>query len=199
MSLLATKGKTFEQPPVGQSIGICYQVIGLGNQRFRDSVNAKVWIGFELPEHQIEVKGEKKPMTIGKEYALYLGGKSKLGDMLKTWRGKAFTPEELEGFDVQTIIGKIGQVAIVERESDPSKRDIQLVLGLIQLQKDALAKGLIPSRPYNMPCVYNPDEHNEAMWKLVPPFLQKKIQERVIETDTPAVAATADFDDGIPF
>ncbi len=202
-SIKAYKGSEFKQPPVGQAVGICYQVIALGNQQFRDSVTPRVWIGFELPEHGIDTPNGKKPMTIGKEYALFLGGKSKLGEMLKTWRGKPFTDKELEAFEVTSIAGKIGNVAIGARESDQSKREITLVLGLIKQQREAIEKGEIPSKPVNEIVVYSPDDHDDAMWAKVPEFLKRKINERVQEekdsVETPPADDQADFDDPIPF
>lgn len=200
-SIKAYKGSEFKQPPVGQAVGICYQVIALGNQAFRNSVTPRVWIGFELPEHAIETPNGKKPMTIGKEYALFLGGKSKLGEMLKTWRGKPFTDKELEAFEVTSIAGKIGNVAIGPRESDSTKREITLVLGLIKQQREAIEKGEIAKDPVNEIVVYSPDDHDDAMWAKVPEFLKRKINERVVEKDsveTPP-ATDQDFDDDIPF
>ncbi len=197
-SIKARKGSEFTPVPAGLHLGLCYQVIGLGNQEFKSSVTPRVWIGFELPD--VLIKG--KPMTIGKEYALFIGGKSKLGDMLKSWRGKPFTDAELEAFEVTSIAGKIGQVNVTAKESDRSKTEIGLVLGLIQAQKDLVKSGNISTKPVNEIVVYSPDDHDDAMWAKVPEFLKRKINERVVEKDsveTAAPAADQDFDDDIPF
>ncbi len=196
-SIKARKGSDYTPVPTGLHLGICFQIVGLGNQEFKGNVTPRVWIGFELPD--VLIKG--KPMTIGKEYALFVGGKSKLGEMLKSWRGKPFTDEEMEAFEVTSIAGKIGQVNVTAKESDRSKTEIGLVLGLIQAQKDLVKSGKIKTTPVNDIVVYSPDDHDEAMWQKVPEFLKRKINERVVEekdsVETAAPAADQGFDDSL--
>jgi hypothetical protein len=45
-------------------------------------------------------------MTIGAKYTLSLHEKATLRKLLQSWRGKAFTPDELKKFDVTTVVGK---------------------------------------------------------------------------------------------
>ena len=203
-SIKATKGKDFTPVPTGLHLAICYQVIALGNQKFKNSVTPRVWLGFELPEVTIETKEGKRPMTIGKEYALFIGGKSKLGDALKNWRGKPFTDAELEAFEVTGVAGKICQLQVSNKESDPSKTEINMVAGLINAQKQLLKEGKISDKPSNRVVVYNPDAHDDTMWELVPEFLKRKIKERITDEEANAAAPAQhspkdDFDDDIPF
>jgi hypothetical protein len=200
-SIKAKKGKDFKQVDPGIHLGICYQVIALGNQEFRGKVNPKVWLGFELPDVPMD---DGRPMTMGKEFSLYVGGKSKLGEALQNWRGKQFTEAELEAFEVTSVAGKICQLNVGYRETDKTKTEIKDILGLINAQKQLIKEGKINPNPVNRVVVYNPDDHDPSVWADVPKFLQTKIEGRIREdktsyADTQEAVTTEDWDDDIPF
>ena len=60
---------------------------------------------WELPGEEIEIEGEMKPRAISETYTNSLGEKANLRKMLENWRGRAFTQEEMDGFDLRNVLG----------------------------------------------------------------------------------------------
>lgn len=114
MSLLAKEpegGGNFERVPEGVYTARCYMILDIGThiQSVKDNSGEpvdksyeKVLIGFELLGD--EKKEDGTPFTIEKRYTNSLWETSALYKDLNAWRGKAFTDEELKGFDLSKII-----------------------------------------------------------------------------------------------
>lgn len=125
MVLIAKKtGDSF--PPIegGTYQGICIGIIDIGtqyNDYFKKSIR-KLVIIWELPEVRIEVEkdGEKLnlPRVISKTYTNSLHEKSNLGKDLVSWRGKAFTSEESDGFDVENMLKSNCLVQVINTEKN---------------------------------------------------------------------------------
>jgi hypothetical protein len=99
------EGKTFEPAPAGVHQGVCVDVIDLG-------VLDVTWQGQHKKQHKInvawqiaELRDDGKPFLVFKRYTLSLSEKANLRKDLESWRGKAFTPDEEAGFDVESVIG----------------------------------------------------------------------------------------------
>ena len=110
---IKSDSKEFEALPEGQHIGVCYKIIDQGsrNETYpRDaepnSDNTKkrktLGVTWEIPEQKM---ADGRPMSISKTYTASLNENSTLYKDLVTWRGKSFTKEELEGFDIDKMIG----------------------------------------------------------------------------------------------
>ena len=110
---IKSNSKEFELIPEGQHIGVCYKIIDQGtrNETYpRDaepnSDNTKkrktLGVTWEIPEQKM---ADGRPMSISKTYTASLNENSTLYKDLVTWRGKSFTKEELEGFDIDKMIG----------------------------------------------------------------------------------------------
>lgn len=67
----------------------------------------KIRIFWEIIGETIEINGEQMPRLVSKEFTLSLNEKSKLRQALQSWRGKAFTAEELQGFDLRKVLGTV--------------------------------------------------------------------------------------------
>ena len=111
MSLMAKPTKSGPPIPAGTYAAVCYSVVDLGthyNEYFGKSSH-QVCITWEIPEIRIDVErdGEKVnlPRVTSKTYTLSLHEKSNLAKDLISWRGKPFTAEEADGFDVHTVAG----------------------------------------------------------------------------------------------
>ena len=99
MSLTATVGKERDLIEEGIFDGVCSKIIDLGTQYseiFKNSAH-KIRIFWEIVGETIEINGEQMPRLVSKEFTLSLNEKSKLRQALQSWRGKAFTAEELQG------------------------------------------------------------------------------------------------------
>ncbi len=71
-----------------------------------------VWqIDFENPE-------TGKPLEVSQMYRLSLHEKSKLCQHLEAWRGRKFTNEEKQGFDLENLLGANCQLQVVHKIAD---------------------------------------------------------------------------------
>ena len=129
-TIVATTG-TNEYPkvPTGVHNARCVRVIDLGTQRndYGGNITYKrqVLIIWEIPD-QIT---NDQPMTISKFYTLSLHEKSNLGMDLTSWRGRPFTEQEKEGFDITKLIGVPCQINVMHNDSGKEKVSSVMPLG----------------------------------------------------------------------
>lgn len=212
----AKAGKDFDPVPAGVNFAICTQVVDLGLQPGSGKYpkpKHQVYLKFEIPD--VEVTWEKDgkqhtgPATIGRKFGLSLSDKSHLKPFLVSWRGKPFTNEELEGFDITSVAGKVCQLNVVHEDARDGGGKIFAKIAnafpLIKEQLENLKKNPSRAKPSQDLLVYSPAAHDQAMWDRLPEWIQKMIDERV-EEDAPAenqsqapTTPTEDFDDDIPF
>jgi hypothetical protein len=119
-------GGNFTPAPAGTHVAICIKLIDIGRQReeYQGQVTHphQFIMGWELPNELIqggELDGQ--PFYASKFYTLSLHEKATLRKDLASWRGRDFTPEELEGFDVQNVLGKACMLSIVSKKGGGTK------------------------------------------------------------------------------
>lgn len=99
-------GGDFKQPPAGNHPARCYKIVDLGTQvgeyQGEPTVRNQVLLTWELPT---ELMDDGRPFSVSAFVTNSLNEKAKLRGWLEAWRGKAFTPDELEGFDLEKILG----------------------------------------------------------------------------------------------
>ena len=125
MSLTAKGGEFKEREPVpeGSHPAVCVGVIDLGTQtnEVYGGARHEVLVMWELPEVRIEWEkdGHKTnlPRSISRRFTLSLNPKANLCPFLEAWRGKKFTPQELDGFDVGQIAGHACFLGVVHKPS----------------------------------------------------------------------------------
>lgn len=113
MSLIAKDkgGSDYEPLSAGMHHAICYGIIDLGTQPGFGNFPPRRKAAFlwEIPAERIQLTkdGVQKdlPRGISAQFTLSLASKGKLRPMLESWRGRPFTPEELAGFDLKTVLG----------------------------------------------------------------------------------------------
>lgn len=121
MALIARQpenaGTRSEPVTAGMHTAVCYAVIDLGEQYSEkfNNTRRKVLICWETDEDMTMDDGTTKPKVISKEFALSLFEKSDLRKTLTSWRGRDFTPEELQGFDLEKILGAPCLLNVVEQ------------------------------------------------------------------------------------
>jgi len=137
-----TSGTSFEPVPEGMHHAVCYSIFDLGTQHnpVFDSKARKVLIVWELPEERIEIEkdGEEKnlPRAISKQYTLSLHEKANLRKDLESWRGKAFTRAELEGFDVKNLLSVNCMLQVIHKtENKKTYANITSVVSLYGKKK----------------------------------------------------------------
>lgn len=106
-------------PPEGPKVARCVQVIDIGHQYsdFYKTTKPKVVVGWELPTC-LATEGDRagEPMLVWRRFTLSLHENSALRPLLEAWRGRSFTDQELEGFDVQNLLDVPCQVNITHRK-----------------------------------------------------------------------------------
>ena len=156
MGIVATthdSGGGYAQVPSGVHKARCVKNIDLGTQRqeFSGEVSWKrqVMLIWEIPG-QDNMNGE--PMTISKFYTLSLHEKSNLGADLTSWRGRAFTETEKQGFDISNLAGVPCMLNVVEGNN--GKARISTIM--------PLAKGDEMAGQYNETVIFSLNEYQEG-------------------------------------
>lgn len=122
----ADSGGDFTPPPPGTHIARCIRVIDLGTHtsEYNGQTNTKrqCLIGWELPTELMQGgEFDGKPFVVSKFYTQSLNEKANLRKDLETWRGRAFTAVELDGFDAKNVLGKPCLVTVVLGDKKKSK------------------------------------------------------------------------------
>ena len=176
MSLIVNSGSSTTMEPIeeGTHLGVCFQMIDLGMQyseTFKNS-SRKILIGWEIPDETYERDGEKFPRTISKTYTASLNENAKLREDLEAWRGKAFTPEELAGFDLRKIVGKSCLLNIVHTErGDKVYANVGSVMSLM--------RGMKPGELSEPPIIYDIDDDPVEKVDDLPKWISDTIKKSV--------------------
>jgi len=95
----------FATAPEGTFAAVCVDVIDLGmvSNRFDPDQPDRQMVRFVWQIDEQDNTG--KPYMLKQDYTASLHEKAKLRKALEGWRGRAFTPTELFGFDTETCIG----------------------------------------------------------------------------------------------
>ena len=129
MALIAKQGGgDFAIAPAGQFAAVCCKIIDLGHHRSEmyDKEAHKIRLTWELHgENQVGPgvgnMDDGKPFLVDAEYTLSLSDMSRLRPMLESWRGRAFTEEELEGFDIEKLLGAPCMLTVQHEQSKKGK------------------------------------------------------------------------------
>lgn len=184
-------GGDFTPAPAGIHRAVCIAYIDLGMQEGRDYhdqsktvVKPQVVIMWEIPDETIEIDGEIKPQTIRKFYTKTIGEKSNLGKDLESWRGKKFTTEEREGFDLDKILGISCQINVVhETKGNKTRAKVTAVM--------PLGKGMEKLTPSIIPWRYDIIEDGEEF----PPELTDGFRKMILNSAEMTGSTESDTED----
>jgi len=166
------KGGDFVPAPAGTHVARCVDVISLGTQTSElYPASFKVMIGWELPDEMLirsDTK-EEMPMKVSKEFTLSLSKKANLRKILESWRGRAFTAAELEGFEVSGVLDVPCLLSIIHKTSSQGKTYAAIE------SVSRLAKGMVcPPRVHGL-IRYEVEQGKNAVFQQLPEWIQKKI------------------------
>lgn len=174
------KGGDFERCPQGVHLGRCYRIIDLGTQKseYMGQVKYlhKVMLGWEI--HGLNDNGtpikmmDGRPFAIFKNYTLSWSEKANLRLDLQSWRGKAFTQEEMRKFDLKTVLGAFCMLNIIERPGQDGKTYTN-VNGVTSVPSMIKQNGL--PAPINANEMFNLQEPDWVMFEKFSDNLKKKI------------------------
>ena len=111
MAIWAREPKaTFSTAPEGLHASVCVDVVDIGLEQTEYGQKYKVQLRWVIEELD---PTSGRPFLVVRKFSNTLHKKSILRQTLEMWRGKPFTPSELEGFDLEKLIGVSCQVQIV--------------------------------------------------------------------------------------
>ena len=171
-------GASFELPPAGVHQAVCAKVFDLGEQPgYQGKVQHKIAIIWQLAEKRTEGKFAGEPFTVTKTYTASLGEKANLRKDLESWRGRGFTQQELNGFDLENVVGVNCMLNLVEYETDSGSKRVKIA-SIMPTAKGA--ELLVPTLPDD----YMPKWIREALGQ---------------EEPEPKEHVEDEFEDDVPF
>ncbi len=211
-------GQPRELIPSGSHIARCYEMIHIGTVKEmymgEEKMINKIRISFELPNEMRvfnEEKGEQ-PMVTSREFTLSMHEKSNLRGLLQNWRGKAFTEQEADDFDVTTLLGVPCMLSVVHVEA--KNGNTYANIGGIS----GVPKGIPVADQINPTVEFNYEEKfNTDFIDQLPSFIKDKImasleykgrmaelsqeetKKKVVELDNEMDTATIGDQDDLPF
>ena len=132
MSFIASDkgGVEFEMTPAGQYVARCYKLIDMGTQtttgQFGTKEQHKIMVSWELFDDDVKME-DGRPFSVSQFYTVSLHEKAKLRADLESWRGRKFTVEELEGFDISSVLGAYCMIQVVHSE-DGKYANVQTIM-----------------------------------------------------------------------
>lgn len=199
-------GGDFTPVPQGPHPAICDMFVDLGLQettgKFAGKVQHKVYFRWQIPSLRLSYEKDGQtfegPMTIGGKYTLSLHEKAALRKLLQSWRGKAFSPDELKRFDVTTVVGKacLLSVSHAPRDGGGVYANIDSVMRLPEGMKAPVLEG--------DQLIYDAD--NMGTFEKLRPWLQELIKGQKLPAEADKAndpdgwrGDAPDLDDDIPF
>lgn len=179
MAIVAKQSGNGERvlPPAGTHPARCYYVVDLGTQKteWQGELkrSRKIRIGFELTEekHVFDPAVGEEPFTVSKEFTLSLGDKANLRHTLESWRGRQFTKDELDGFDITKLLGASCLITIVHERRKDNQGDFAKITSIAKIPKGMqVADGTMSQVVYEIAM-----GRNDVFAKL-PEWMQEKIK-----------------------
>jgi len=214
--IVEDNGGNFERCPQGMHLARCYRIIDLGTQKseYMGQVKYlhKLMVGWEI--HGMHDDGtpikmkDGRPFAIFKNYTLSWSEKANLRLDLQSWRGRAFTQEEMRRFDLKNVLGAWCMLNVIER-SGQNGNTYSNVDGVTPVPAMIKQNGL--PNAVNKNEIFNLTDPDMAMFEGFSDNLKKKIMAspewEKLQGKTPAPAPQAaptkpafdDMDDDIPF
>ena len=190
----ATGGGNYpERKPLeaGAYAAVCDMIVDLGVQPSPGGQFAPkrtVMLRFQIPSERVEItkNGETKnlPAVISRTLGLSLNEKATLRQLLQSWRGRAFTPEELKAFDLSKVAGKPAFVNVTH-----SVKGEKTYANLTSIMP--LPKGMPAPTLEGEALVYSIDNPDPAVFDKLPEWVQDKISGRIIDAPKPVAAQPA--------
>lgn len=152
LTVNANSSSTIKPISEGTHLAVCNMLIDLGvqyNETYKNQ-SRKVLIGWEIPDEPIELDDGTHGRTISKRYTASLNESANLRQDLSAWRGRDFTPDELEAFDLRNIVGKSCLINVIHKESaGKTYANIQNIM--------ALPKGMAKAELSEQPIIFDLD------------------------------------------
>jgi len=199
MAILAkdSGGTEFEKLPQGAHMAVCDMLVNLGTQKTewqgQVKFQPKIYLRFQVPSHRVTIKDEDKPMVIGEVFTLSLSEKSNLRPLLESWRGRGFTQEELDGFDITKVLGLPCQLSITHSTAKNGKTYANITAAM------PIPEGMTAPTLEGEKVLFESMETTPAAYDSLPKWLKEKVDGQEVETPAPNPAPAGGPNDEIPF
>ena len=173
MSMIASDngGQVIPKLEGGVYTAISSAIIDLGNQTSEkfQKTQRKFMMLWNIVGEVIEVNGETLPRTMSKEYSFSLNEKSTLRKDLQAWRGKTFTEEELQGFNLLNILNKPCQLQVLLEEKNG--KQYNNIASIMALPQGSQIEELSNTYHFDIE-----DEETYINWERIPNWIQERIK-----------------------
>ncbi len=193
-------GKKRELAPQGNHVAICYKMIELGTitDTFQgeDVTRHRVLLYWELSNEpkDFDGSGKESPISVSKEFTLSMNEKSTLRKMLESWRGKAFTKDEANAFDITKLMGIPCMVNVIHVTSGTGNQ-YENVSSITPLPK-----GMEKPTAVNKTIEFSIDGFDQALFDSFPDFIKEKINSSAEMQNKPqAVPVEVEEEEELPF
>lgn len=131
---LSVNAGSYEPIAEGTHTAVCDKIIDLGRQvgseEYGGKISPKVYIGW-LVTDEMDENMNPKEKRIGRIYTASLDKKSNLRKDLEAWRGKPFSDEELQDFDLDNVLGTGCMLNVVHvQKNDKIREQINGIVAL---------------------------------------------------------------------
>jgi|TARA_R110000744_G_scaffold162155_1_gene278756 hypothetical protein len=163
--------------PAGTHIARCFKMIHVGTLDYEYQGEPKkknsLWVYFELPNETQTFNPEigEQPYSVNIEYNLTYYEAAKLFKHVNSWRGRTLSPQEIDDFEVSSLIGEPCMLTIVHNNAASGKTyaNINSITGM--------PKGMECPKQVNDSYLWDYNENfSMAELEKFPPFLVEKIK-----------------------
>lgn len=191
MSLIISEtggGKYPERKPLeaGAYAAVCDMIVDLGVQPSPGGQFAPkrtLMVRFQIPSERVEITKDGQtrslPAVISRTLGLSLNEKATLRQLLQSWRGRAFTAEELKAFDLSKVLGKPAFINVTHSvKGDKTYANLTSIM--------PMPKGMPAPELEGEALIYSTDAPDAAVFDKLPPWVQEKIANRIVDAPKPA-------------
>lgn len=176
MPLIAkSTGTTVSNPaPAGAHVARAVRVIDLGTQadngQFGLKIQPKLMVTFELPNelHVFKPENGEEPYVVSIEWTNSLHEKAGMRKALESWRGRPFTEQELEGFNVGKLAGAACLLNVIHK-----KKGENTYANIASISP--LPKGMVCPPAIQEVLTYDVDMGKNEIYHKLPEWIRKKI------------------------
>lgn len=167
ISIKVPQKKETAPVPAGLHPFVLYGCYHVGVIPSKGGFDAKdtVILAFELPEVEpLKYKEEDgtmtlKPRIMSKRFNLSFHEKSTLRLQLESWRGRAFTDEEMKSFELQKLLGASGQLQVMHQNREG--KTYASVTNLLPAPKGTKYKGTLAQQLFSIHALDHAEELNQ--------------------------------------
>ena len=135
-----SSGAVYKPAPSGVHPAVCVDVVDLGQVKVEYAGKSREQYKIKIVWQIDELRDDGKPYTCSKRYTNSLHEKAALRKDLESWRGKAFTQDELAQFDLEALLSCGCLINVIHNTKEGST--YANVTGVMRLPKGMQAPSL---------------------------------------------------------